>query len=181
MVLKPADTQDAENKIRDILRMIGEDVEREGLINTPRRVIKAWLELLHADEPRLAIFDAKGYSQMVTERGIQFYSLCEHHVLPFFGTVSISYIPKDKIVGLSKLSRIVDFFSKRLNTQEYMTENIANYISEKLSPVGVGVLVRGRHLCKEMRGAKAAGEMVTTALRGAYLDQRTREEFLSGA
>ena len=109
-------------------------------------------------------FDAKGYNQMIMERGITYYTFCEHHMLPFFGTVDIGYIPDDKIIGISKLPRTVEYYSKMLNTQEYFTDNIAKYLQEKLKPKGIGVVVRGRHLCQEMRGIKKRGEMVTSCL-----------------
>ena len=115
---------------------------------------------------------------MIVDKDIPFYSLCEHHILPFFGTVKIGYIPDKKIIGLSKLARIVEHFSRRLNTQEYFADNIANYIETKLQPIGVAVVVKGRHLCKEMRGAKKQGEMVTASLRGVLRDDiKAREEF----
>jgi GTP cyclohydrolase I len=180
MEIDNAKSQDMERQIRDLLSNF-DDVNREGLIDTPARWVRAMKELLISKPPRIAVFDAKGYSQMITEKGIEFYSLCEHHVLPFFGTVTVSYVPKGKIIGLSKLSRMVTHFSRRLNTQEYMTENIANFLEDCLDPAGVGVLIRGRHMCKEMRGAKQKGEMVTTALRGIFLTPETRAEFMAGA
>jgi len=178
METERTESQIMENSIKELLSKY-DDVEREGLKDTPKRILKAWDELLVSEEPKLAAFDSKGYSQMITESGIDYYTFCEHHFLPFFGEVKISYIPNKKIIGLSKLSRIAEHFSKRLNTQEYFTENIANYIEEKLSPLGVGVYVTGRHLCKEMRGVKKKGVMTTTALRGVFHDQATREEFLN--
>lgn len=165
----------------DILRVIErfDDPAREGLKETPRRVAKMYEQLLIVKEPKITIFDANDYDQMIIDRGISYYTLCEHHLLPFFGKVAIGYIPDKKIIGLSKLARIVDYFSKRLNTQEYFTQNIANYLQDKLKPLGVGVIVTGRHLCKEMRGIKSRGKMITSAMLGIFLkEQKVKEEFL---
>ena len=126
------------------------------------------------------VFDANGYDQMIVEKNIQFYTFCEHHLLPFFGSVSIGYIPDDKIIGISKLPRTVDYFSKRLNTQEYFTNNIANDLDEILQPKGIGVVVQGRHLCQEMRGIKKKGSMITSCLKGCFRDDLTvKKEFLT--
>jgi len=174
------DTQkDLEDNVVRILENYGYDLNNESLKNTPKRFIKMLNETLKAEEPDISIFDSNGYSQMITDKGIKYYTFCEHHILPFFGEVKISYIPKDKIIGLSKLSRIVEYFSKRLNTQEYLTENIADYLMEKLKPLGVGVEINGRHLCKEMRGIKQSGIMNTTALRGIFYNNDVKQEFMS--
>lgn len=178
METKHSTAQDLERAITLILNNY-DDVNREGLKDSPKRILKAWDELLIADEPNIAVFSSKGYNQMVTEKNIKYYTFCEHHFLPFFGDVKIGYIPNNSIIGLSKLSRIVDYFSKRLNTQEYFTQNIANYLQEKLQPLGVGVLVTGRHLCKEMRGIKKEGIMTTTALKGIFLQESVKIEFLT--
>jgi len=115
---------------------------------------------------------------MIVVKNINYYTFCEHHMLPFFGKVSIGYIPDKKIVGISKLPRTVEYFSKRLNTQEYFTDNIAKTIQENLNPLGVGVLVSGRHLCQEMRGVKKIGETITTCLLGRFLNESdVRKEF----
>ncbi len=168
-----------EHNIRFFLSLIGENVEREGLVNTPERVAKAWTELLNPEPFNLTTFDSNGYDEMIISQDIQYYTFCEHHLLPFFGKVSIGYIPSGKIVGLSKLARTVDYFSKRLNTQEYLTDNIANFLNDKLKPIGIGVVVTGRHLCQEMRGIKKRGNMLTSALKGAMLDDSmARKEFL---
>ena len=168
-----------ESHIKDILALY-DDPDREGLLNTPKRVAKVFKELLTAEKPRLAIFDANGYDQMISDVGIEYYTFCEHHMLPFFGHVTIAYIPNKKIIGLSKLARVVDYFSKRLNTQEYFTENIAEFLMKELQPLGIGVKVTGRHLCKEMRGAKSKGVMKTTSLKGVFLDSPSvKEEFLA--
>jgi len=175
--------KEAEKSVEDcvarILEFHGYNLNSEGLKRTPERVAKVYAELLHAEEPVIAIFNAKGYNQMITDKDIPFYSLCEHHILPFFGTVAISYIPDKSIIGLSKLARIVDYFSRRLNTQEYLAQNIANYIEEKLKPQGVGVIVRGRHLCKEMRGVRTTGEMIASCLKGSFTKPEVRAEFFN--
>jgi len=173
-----SEPQNLESAIKLILSHY-DNIEREGLKDSPKRILKAWNELLTADEPRIAIFDAKNYNQMISDKGISYYTFCEHHFLPFFGEVKIAYIPNKHIIGLSKLSRIVEYFSKRLNTQEYFTQNIADYLDSKLKPQGLGVLVSGRHLCKEMRGVKKQGIMTTTALKGNFYEDEIRKEFLA--
>lgn len=161
------------------LLKIFDDPTREGLINTPERMVKAYRELLTPIEPDITVFDSNGYDQMIIEKDIEYHTFCEHHLLPFFGKVKIGYIPSKKIIGLSKLPRIVEYFSHRLNTQEYFTQNIANYLQEKLEPLGIGVLVTGTHLCQKMRGVKKHGEMVTSTLKGIFLTQQSvKEEFL---
>jgi GTP cyclohydrolase I len=166
------------NHFYDFIKVF-DNPEREGLINTPERMVKAYRELLTPIEPKITVFDSNGYDQMIIEKNIEYYTFCEHHLLPFFGTVKIGYIPAKKIIGLSKLPRIVEYFSHRLNTQEYFTQNIANYLQEKLEPLGIGVLVTGSHLCQKMRGVKKHGDMVTSALKGIFLTQQSvKEEFL---
>lgn len=150
----------------------------DGQKQTPQRMVKAWEELLTAKEPAITVFDSNGYDQMIVESGIKYYTFCEHHFLPFFGTVKVGYIPDKKIIGLSKLARIVNYFSKRLNTQEYFTKNIADYLQNKLNPKGVGVIVEGTHLCQVMRGAKSEGRMITSELLGVFRQLEVREEFL---
>ena len=162
-----------------MLSIMGEDINREGLKDAPKRVAKAWGELMTPPEFNSTTFDANGYDQMILEKGIKFYTFCEHHLLPFFGEVSIGYLPNDKIIGLSKLPRTVDYYSKRLNTQEYFTDNIAQFLFEILKPKGLGVVVKGRHLCQEMRGIKTRGEMITSSLKGNFLnDLNVKKEFL---
>ena len=167
-----------ENSIKQTLISVGEDIGRDGLKDTPMRVARAWKELLNPEPFDLRTFDSNGYDEMIVSKDIQYYTFCEHHLLPFFGKVSIGYIPNGKIIGLSKLARTVDYFSKRLNTQEYLTDNIANFLNDKLKPIGIGVVVTGRHLCQEMRGVKKKGKMITSALRGLKLDKSiARKEF----
>ena len=170
--------------VRDILQAIGEDVEREGLLNTPSRVARAYAELTagyHVDPVKLindAIF-AVQYDQMVIVRDIDFYSLCEHHMLPFLGQVYVAYIPKGKVIGLSKIPRIVEMFARRLQVQERMTQEIATFLDETLHPLGVAVVAEGLHMCAAMRGVKKANaRMVTSAMLGTFREsQATRNEF----
>lgn len=169
----------------DILRLLGEDPAREGLLKTPVRVARAWGELTRGyDEDPIAILQSalfkESYHNMVVVRDIEFYSLCEHHLLPFFGQVHIAYIPDGQITGLSKLARIVNTFSHRLQVQERMTEQIALCIQEALHPQGVMVVVEARHLCMQMRGVAKQSAYTTTAHHiGAFERADLRQEFLS--
>jgi GTP cyclohydrolase I len=168
-----------------ILKAVGEDPQREGLLNTPNRVARAYDELLvgYKIDPRSllngALFDVT-YSEMVVVTDIDFYSLCEHHMLPFVGKAHIAYIPDKKVVGLSKIPRIVDVFARRLQIQERMTRQIAEVIDELLNPLGVAVVVDGLHMCMTMRGVKKANaRMRTSALLGTFADNpKTRAEFM---
>jgi GTP cyclohydrolase IA len=171
--------------VREQLRQLGEDPERDGLLKTPERVEKSlkWLtrgyELSVFDVIGDAIFD-EDHHNMVIVRDIEMYSLCEHHMLPFFGKVHIAYIPDGKIVGLSKLPRVVEVFARRLQVQERLTEQIASALMEVLRPRGVGVVIEAAHLCMMMRGVeKQNSKTLTSAMKGVFLsDVRTREEFL---
>ena len=167
-----------------ILELLGEDPSREGLQKTPIRVARAWLELTRGyhEDPvaiiRSALF-RESYHNMVVVKDIEFYSLCEHHMLPFFGKAHIAYIPNGEITGLSKLARIVNTFSHRLQVQERMTEQIAECIQEALNPLGVMVVVEARHLCMQMRGvAKQNAETTTMHAIGAFEQPEKRQEFL---
>jgi GTP cyclohydrolase I len=175
-----------EEAVRDILLEIGEDPDRDGLIGTPDRVHRMYAELTagyHVDPDRLvngAIFDV-AYSEMVVVRDIPFYSLCEHHLLPFFGTASVAYIPRGRVIGLSKIPRIVEMYARRLQVQERMTQQIADFLNDRLGPQGVGVVVEANHLCAVMRGIRKPGTVMTTsAVLGLFRTRdRTRAEFLS--
>jgi GTP cyclohydrolase I len=175
-----------EEAVRNILVEIGEDPERQGLVDTPFRVAKMYKEVTtgyQADPYKIinnAIFDVD-YDEMVVVANIEYYSLCEHHMLPFFGVVHVGYIPKGKVVGLSKIPRIVDMFARRLQIQEKMTTQIANLLNETLQPDGVGVVVEGQHMCMMMRGVqKDKAKMITSAMLGSFRDdEKTRNEFLS--
>lgn len=169
-----------------LLQFVGEDTTRGGLIETPARVVKAWRHWTQGytkdPEQILKVFEdgGEGYDEMVIVKDIPFYSHCEHHMAPFFGTVSIAYIPDGKIVGLSKLSRLVQMFAQRLQVQERMTKQIADTLKEHLAPKGVGVYVKARHLCMESRGICQQGHhTVTSALNGVIeSDASTRNEFI---
>jgi len=171
--------------VHDILKSIGEDPEREGLLRTPERVAKAYQELLsgyRTDPIELlneAIFEVS-YDEMVIVRDIEFYSMCEHHMLPFLGRAHVAYLPKGKVIGLSKIPRIVDMFARRLQVQERMTKQIADLIDELLHPKGVAVVVEGLHLCSVMRGVKKHNaRMTTSSMSGAFrTNLSTRQEFL---
>jgi len=160
------------------LSLLGFDTASEGLKDTPKRYAQAMMEILSPQEFDFTVFPAGGYDELIVEKRIPFQTFCEHHLLPFYGTVVVGYLPDDKIVGLSKLVRAVHFFAATLNTQEYMTQNIANFISERLNAKGVGVLVQGVHMCQVMRGAKTPGEMVTSALVGEMKNELLKNEFL---
>ena len=183
-VPEQACTGDIECAVRDILEAIGEDVEREGLLNTPARVSRMYQELTagyHVDPVRLindAIFDVQ-YDQMVIVRDIDFYSLCEHHLLPFLGQAHVAYVPDGKVIGLSKIPRIVEMFARRLQLQERLTEEIARFLDKTLHPLGVAVVAEGLHMCTAMRGVKKANaRMVTSAMLGTFKkDTTTRHEF----
>jgi GTP cyclohydrolase I len=171
--------------VADILAGIGEQPEREGLRDTPGRVARMYEELTagyHAD-PAALINDAvftEDYDQMVLVRDIDFFSLCEHHMLPFFGRAHVAYVPNGKVIGLSKIPRIVEMFARRLQVQERLTVQIADFLSDTIRPKGVAVVVEGTHLCSVMRGVKQANaRMVTSALLGRFKsDPRTRAELM---
>ena len=170
--------------IRSILESVGEDPERDGLKNTPARVARMYEEILqgyHTDPTTLingALFDV-AYDEMVVVKDIEYYSLCEHHLLPFYGVAHVAYLPYGKVLGLSKIPRVVDMFARRLQVQERMTCQIADFLDDALHPRGVAVVVEGAHLCSMMRGVrKANARMVTSAVLGGFQsDARTRSEF----
>lgn len=173
-----------EEAVRTILSSVGEDPEREGLLKTPHRVAKMYAEVLagyHIDPEELvngALFDVE-YDEMVVVRDIEFFSMCEHHMLPFFGKAHVAYLPGDKVIGLSKIPRLVDMFARRLQVQERMTRQIAELLNEVLHPQGVAVVVEGQHMCSMMRGVKKEHpRMVTSTLIGSFKENPlTRQEF----
>ncbi len=176
--------QELELAVTKILELLGEDPKREGLLKTPSRVAKS-LQFLtegYTQDPKevlnQALFSSSN-DEMVVVRDIEFYSMCEHHILPIIGRVHVAYIPDGKVVGLSKIPRIVDIFARRLQIQEQLTEQIADAISDTIKPKGVAVVVHARHMCMEMRGVqKINSTTVSSALRGLFKsDQRTRSEF----
>jgi len=174
-----------EEAIKKLLSAIGEDPSRNGLVKTPERVARMYLELLagYRQDPALLVNEAVfevSYDEMVLVRDIEFYSLCEHHLLPFIGRAHVAYLPKGRIIGLSKIPRIVDMFSHRLQVQERMTRQIAEFLDELLQPMGVAVVVEGLHLCATMRGVKKHGaRMTTSSMFGLFRKSiATRQEFL---
>ena len=183
--LSAAEKKIAEN-IHAVLGHLGEDPNRQGLLKTPERVAKAYTFITQGYQQdahkilRSAMFD-EDYSEMVLVKDIELYSLCEHHMLPFFGKAHIAYIPDGKIVGLSKIPRIVDVFARRLQVQERLTIEIRDAIQETLNPMGVAVVIEASHLCMQMRGVSKQNSVTTTsAFSGAFLeDNKTRKEFIS--
>jgi GTP cyclohydrolase I len=177
-------SEEFEVAIKKVLELLGENPEREGLLKTPSRVAKAWGFLTegYSQNPKeilnQALFSTSN-DEMVVVRDIEFYSTCEHHMLPIIGRAHVAYIPDGKVVGLSKIPRIVNVFARRLQIQEQMTEQIADAISESINPKGVAVVLHARHMCMEMRGVqKINSTTVSSALRGLFKsDQRTRTEF----
>jgi GTP cyclohydrolase IA len=184
--LSKTDTKNLPDLVRRMILALGEDPEREGLQRTPVRVAKALGELTSGyavDVDRLinqALY-TENYSEMVVVKDISFYSLCEHHLLPFFGVCHVAYIPNGRVIGLSKIPKLVKAFSRRLQLQERLTSQIAEILDEKIKPMGVAVVIEGRHLCMEMRGAESANSpSVTSAMLGSFRrDARTRDEFLA--
>ena len=174
-----------EEMYREILARLGEDPDRDGLLLTPGRVEKALAHLTkgYEEDPkkilRGALFDVD-YDEMVIVKDIEMFSLCEHHILPFFGKVHVAYIPKGKVIGLSKIARLVEVFARRLQVQERMTTQIADAIQDAIAPQGVGVVIEARHLCMMMRGIeKQHSSTVTSAMVGCFREKETRSEFLS--
>jgi len=182
---------DDEKRVREIaahlqrvIELLGLDMADPNLTETPERVARMYLEMFHGlsegAEPTVTFFpNDERYQAMVMEKDIPFYSLCSHHFVPFYGHAHIAYIPNDKIAGLSKLPRILEFYARRPQLQERLTEQVAGFLAEKLSPQGVMVVIEARHLCVEMRGVKKPGALtVTSAIRGIFYNRPVREEFL---
>ncbi len=175
-----------EAAVRSILANVGEDPDRQGLLGTPDRIARMYDEVLggyNVDLEKLvngALFDV-AYDEMIVVKDIEFYSMCEHHMLPFFGRAHVAYIPSDKVIGLSKIPRIVEMFARRLQVQERMTRQIADTVDEILNPQGVAVVIEGNHMCSMMRGIKKQeASMVTSAMLGCFhKSDKTRNEFLS--
>nr|WP_315221772.1 GTP cyclohydrolase I FolE [uncultured Flavobacterium sp.] len=170
---------------QSIIKNLGEDVTREGLEKTPERAAKAMQFLTHGYELdpleiiRSAMF-TEDHKQMIVVKDIEMYSMCEHHVLPFFGKVHVAYIPNGKIVGLSKIPRIIDAFARRLQVQERLTDQIRNCIQEALNPLGVAVVIEAQHMCMQMRGVQKQNSFTTTSsFTGAFEENKTRAEFIS--
>lgn len=175
-----------ENSVKQILEHIGEDPNREGLLDTPRRVRKAWEFMTrgYSQDPKEIIQKAlftSSNDEMVIVKDIEFYSMCEHHMLPIIGKAHVAYIPDGKVIGLSKIPRVVDVFARRLQIQEQLTEQIAEAINEAIEPKGVAVVIDARHMCMEMRGVeKICSTTVTSALRGIFKkEKKTKDEFMS--
>ena len=175
-----------ENEVKKILEFIGEDPNREGLIKTPLRVQKAWQFMcsgykMDANEIIQSALFTSSNDEMVIVKDIELYSTCEHHMLPIIGKAHVAYIPNGKVIGLSKIPRVVDVFARRLQIQEQLTEQIADAINDAIDPKGVAVVIDARHMCMEMRGVqKICSTTVTSALRGLFKkDRKTRDEFMS--
>ena len=179
-----AKVEEIRKSVCRILDTLGLDRSDPNLVETPARVAKMYLELFggleEGAEPKVTLFpNDEHYTAMVIEKDIPFYSMCSHHLIPFYGHAHMAYIPNEKIIGLSKMPRIVDFYAHRPQLQERLTEQVAGFLSEKLSPQGVMVVVEARHLCVEMRGIKKPGALtVTSAIRGIFYNRPVREEFL---
>jgi GTP cyclohydrolase I len=176
--------RDIARHVRGIIETLGLDPHDPNLAETPDRVAKMYLEMFHGlsegAEPKITIFpNSEHYQAMVMEKDIPFYSMCSHHFVPFYGHAHLAYIPNDKIVGLSKMPRILEFYARRPQLQERLTEQVAQFMADKLHPQGVMVVIEARHLCVEMRGVKKPGALtVTSAIRGIFYDRPVREEFL---
>jgi GTP cyclohydrolase I len=185
-VKDPFPVKKMEEHIRSILKSIGEDPDREGLLKTPSRVAEAltFLTRGYQMDPDKVINDAvftEDYEEMIVQKDIDFFSLCEHHLLPFFGKAHVAYIPHHKIVGVSKLARLVDVYARRLQVQERLTNQIATTIMAKLKPLGVAVVIEAEHLCMRMRGVEKQNSLIiTSSLLGAFRNrQETRSEFMN--
>lgn len=170
---------------QDILKLLGEDPKRDGLIKTPMRVAKAMQTLTrgYTQDPHKVLTDAlfkEDYNQMVIVKDINFYSMCEHHILPFYGKAHVAYIPNGYITGLSKIARVVDIFSHRLQVQERLTQQIKDCIQDTLHPLGVMVVIEAQHMCMQMRGVEKQGAITTTSdFSGAFEQAKTRQEFMN--
>ena len=175
----------AHDVVRRMIQLIGEDAAREGLRETPERVVRSWKELFsgYGQSPADVLkcdFEADGYDEMIVCRNVQFYSTCEHHMQPFFGKASVGYLPDKRVVGLSKLARLVDVFARRLQIQERLTEQIAAALQAHAQPRGVGVVMEAQHFCMVCRGArKEQSSMITSSLKGVFREAAARQEFFA--
>ena len=172
------------DNIREIINIIGDNSEREGLFETPQRVMKSWDELYsgYNQDPKSVFktFENEGFDNMIICKDIEFYSMCEHHMHPFFGKAHVAYIPNDKIIGLSKLARLTDIYSRRLQNQERLTDQIAKNLFENLDAKGSGVIMEGKHFCMMSRGVqKQHSCMTTSSLYGVFRNKEVRSEFLT--
>lgn len=184
-LFNPEKTAGIAEKIHDVIEILGEDPNRAGLVKTPERVAKAYQFLMQGYEQdpeailRSALFE-EDYKQMVIVKDIDFYSMCEHHLLPFFGKVHVAYIPNGLITGLSKIPRVVEVFARRMQVQERMTTQIKDCIQQTLNPLGVMVVIEAQHLCMQMRGIQKQHSVTTTSdFTGAFQQAKTREEFMN--
>lgn len=180
--VKENDTDETvEDNVKRLLQYFGEDVTREGLLDTPKRFIKFFKEFLNPPEWNCTTFEGEGYDEMIVQTNIPFHSLCEHHIAPFFGYGHIAYIPNKRIVGLSKLARTLETFSRRLQNQERITTQVAEFLQDKLDPKGVAVVLTAKHMCMEMRGVKKHDTFTTTSkMIGKFKDElNPRNEFLN--
>lgn len=180
-------SREIEDSVRRIIEFIGENPNREGLVDTPKRVIKSWEEFCsgYRQDPKEILQESakftetNAYDQIIVLKDISLYSMCEHHMLPFYGKVDIGYLPEKSVVGVSKLIRMVNVFSRRLQIQERLTQDIANAINDVVKPRGVGVVIEAVHLCMMARGVKQAGaKMVTSAMYGSFLEEQNKDEFM---
>jgi GTP cyclohydrolase IA len=175
------DHEGVQSAARELLRALGADVDAEALEETPRRVADAYAELLTPQPFRATTFPNEGYDELIVARAIPFHSLCMHHLLPFHGVAHVGYLPGERLIGLSKLGRVVELFARDLQIQERLTTQIADWLANELAPKGVGVVLEAEHLCMSLRGVQKQGAMtVTSALHGLVRDDaRTRQEFLA--
>jgi len=169
-----------QNKIAEILQHIGEDPEREGLKETPNRVVRSWLELYQGyyQDPLdlLTTFESGTYDQIIVCKDVELFSMCEHHMLPFFGKAHVAYIPGDKVIGVSKLARLVDIYARRLQIQERIGEQVTTFLMENLKPKGAACIIQAVHMCMRMRGVgKQHSEMITSSMKGSFLTDPTFE------
>lgn len=177
--------EEKEDLCRKFLEMIGEDPNREGLLETPKRMVKSWDQIYagYKQDPKefVKTFDAAGCDQIVLLKNFEYYSLCEHHNLPFFGHASVAYIPNKRVIGVSKLARIFDCFSKRMQIQERLGEQVTDFLMEELQPQGAACIIKGVHLCTRMRGImKQDSQMVTSSVKGVFMDRpQARAELMA--